>query len=80
MSGFSLLPTKQVDVFILMTEERAGFSPNHLKSVKVGYGLLMGFRKRCWYAPASGTSAGVVRKADPRSLQPSEPPALSGKR
>lgn len=26
-----------------MTEERAGFSLNRLKSVKVGHGLLMGF-------------------------------------
>lgn len=54
MSGFSLLPTKQVDVFILMTEERAGFSPNHLKSVKVGYGLLMGFSEAMLVCPSVG--------------------------
>lgn len=58
-----------------MTEVRAGFSPNHLKSAKVGCGL-NGFYLKWWYVRKLGTTAWAVKEADPECLQLSELPAL----
>lgn len=58
-----------------MTEVRAGFSPNHLKSAKVGCGL-NGFYLKWWYVRKLGTTAWVVKEADPECWQLSEQPAL----